>query len=50
MKKIRIGTFLCWAFGHKFIFVDKSYVDGRPVYTTTCINFCSRCGINREGL
>lgn len=45
---MRIGTFLCWLFGHKFLFVEKEYNEQMiAVYTTKNSNYCVRCGIDK---
>lgn len=46
---MRIGTFLCWLFGHKFI-GEKCRKDetGEIWITTFPTDYCSRCGIRRE--
>lgn len=47
---MRVGTFLCWLWGHKFVRGGRSpaaegYVYG--IYIPVQTNFCVRCGIER---
>ena len=41
-KKMRVGTLLCWLFGHKFV---SSYFSYRYIVKHNC---CVRCGIDKE--
>lgn len=43
---MKVGTFLCWLFGHKFLGrVDEYDEKLMSVWTTKKpIGFCSRCG------
>lgn len=53
---MRIGTFMCWLFGHKFIArtiefrKDESHPDGyRRHIKYFPISHCVRCGIDKKG-
>ena len=54
---MRIGTFLCFLFGHKFLgreikpvkceFGDKGWVNHKNYFQTS---YCVRCGIDKESV
>ena len=51
---MKIGTFLCWLFGHKFVTTSSRYLlDNNGFYstweeTTTPRAFCVRCGKKKK--
>jgi hypothetical protein len=53
---MRIGTFSCWLFGHKFLWrgaIPQEQVglnSGQEIITTKKMNFCMRCGCPRDSL
>ena len=51
-QNIRYGTFLCWAFGHKFIARNRKdkFEDGRKhtYFTYFDVSSCVRCGLNTD--
>lgn len=46
---MRTGTFLCWLFGHKFIWYRCTDITG-DIYTKTAtpLDYCIRCGISKD--
>lgn len=45
---MKIGTFYCWLWGHKFVATDRTREDdGFWTYTKHQLNYCTRCGIDR---
>jgi hypothetical protein len=49
---MRIGTFLCWLWGHKFIIESSEFLGRDGVYnkfydTKQVTPFCVRCGIDK---
>jgi len=47
---MRIGTFWCWLFGHKFLHKGFRYPEHRPNIKEVFIeqsDFCIRCGKDR---
>lgn len=50
---MRIGTFRCWLWGHKFIAPASKILDDHPGYIRKwkeATNFCIRCGIDKEAV
>jgi hypothetical protein len=48
---MKIGTFSCWLFGHKFLYPASEFVDGHDNYLRKWVeatDFCVRCGIARS--
>ena len=45
---MKIGTFRCWLFGHKFVFIQSTFDlndDSITIHTLKPMNYCVRCGI-----
>jgi len=48
---MKIGTFWCWLFGHKFTIVNKEICTEDSLYihkTIIFIDKCERCGIDKN--
>ena len=39
---MRIGTFACWLFGHKFVYYPPYGYEDYKI--PQCVDFCIRCG------